>query len=563
MFKTKFTLAASDWHLRLVELSSYLAYSSMPVAFLYNRRLETRQQDTYLEDVCREYNFVMIPPCYQLAIMTGDGDITDPLVGRNSVGVVAAAVRDDTTVFHWEGPVFIPHLKAVFTVVEEVRLPNIEAKAKDVLTMHWGESKLAVLTCLLQCAKIRARAHGDSQRSAKRHAGRAQDVLERAISAVMASAGTVRRTGVPMDPQLQSVTIFLNTLSVPQVWPSVATWLVNTIFERSHFFKVTPGWSNSLHELLPVLRCDLKGFAHRRMKAARIQYIKSGIVMAPSKDGKSSGIVMSVDRYGLPHDANPKHCLVLICKLEDLTVQVEVGPAFDVNNFATLHLISGMSADMRRWRLQPPINEDIAAGTYVLAIVLERMHEVVFAYDCLKSIHLEVEKCEEGRHRALRAWCGTRNLADDHVLDVFGEPGQRANNIRIAEERLGIHFSPAQRHILEGLAGPLCVISCVAGAGKTMLLQAILMWVYHRIAEEGRDDISITYCAPTQDLVMQTFEEFRKALREKHKNDTGWAFGFDRKRSVDRLQKQVEGVVAARTLAVGIVDTLSQAISYL
>ena len=167
MFKTKFTLAGSDWHLRLVELSSYLAYSSMPVAFLYNRRLETRQQDTYLEDVCREYNFVMVPPCYQLAIMTGDGDITDPLVGRNSVGVVAAAVRDDTTVFHWAGPVFIPPLNAVFTVVEDVRLPNIEANASNVLTMPWGESKLAVLTCLLQCAKTRARDPEDSQRTAK------------------------------------------------------------------------------------------------------------------------------------------------------------------------------------------------------------------------------------------------------------------------------------------------------------------------------------------------------------------------------------------------------------
>ena len=76
----------------------------------------------------------------------------------------------------------------------------------------------------------------------------------------------------------------------------------------------------------------------------------------------------------------------------------------------------------------------------------------------------------------------------------------------MAEEHLHIKFSHAQLKILSKLDGALLAISCVAGAGNTKLLQAILLWVYYLNVHMGCNDISMTYCASTQELVKRTME---------------------------------------------------------
>ena len=59
--------------------------------------------------------------------------------------------------------------------------------------------------------------------------------------------------GVLLEPPLQRVADFLETNRAGEVWPTVASWLVDSSFERKHLYRVSPGWSDSLADLLPVL----------------------------------------------------------------------------------------------------------------------------------------------------------------------------------------------------------------------------------------------------------------------------------------------------------------------
>ena len=169
--------------------------------------------------------------------------------------------------------------------------------------------------------------------------------------------------------------------------------------------------------------------------------------------------------------------------------------------------------------------------------------------------------CAEN-YQALRAWCGVTSVGGDPILYLFGDPGEREAEIRMAENLLQIDFSPAQRHVLNTLDGALNVIACVAGAGKTKVLQAILLWVYHQIVVMCRDDIGITYCASTQELVKQTLDEFRDALPQSDRLSVAWGFGFDRVRFVDRFYKQIHNAVALKTPVVAIADTLTELITF-
>jgi hypothetical protein len=94
------------------------------------------------------------------------------------------------------------------------------------------------------------------------------------------------------------------------------------------------------------------------------------------------------------------------------------------------------------------------------------------------------------------------------------------------------------------------------------LLQAILLWAYDLIVTQGRDDLCISYCASTQELVKQTLDEFRAALPEEHRVEVAWAFGFDRVRSVNRLDEQIELAVALKAPVVAVADVLGNSITF-
>ena len=102
-------------------------------------------------------------------------------------------------------------------------------------------------------------------RSAKKHAGQAQDILRREISALSSASSGQQPEGLFVAPPLQPVDEFLDTLPEDELWPNVALWLTSNSFERKHLLNVVPGWSGSLEHLLPVLRCELKAYACTRV----------------------------------------------------------------------------------------------------------------------------------------------------------------------------------------------------------------------------------------------------------------------------------------------------------
>ena len=61
----------------------------------------------------------------------------------------------------------------------------------------------------------------------------------------------------------------------------------------------------------------------------------------------------------------------------------------------------------------------------VLVIFLERMHDVVFAYECLRASNIKLPDCQVEDCQALRAWCGAKSVVDGSVLHLFGGRGSQ------------------------------------------------------------------------------------------------------------------------------------------
>ena len=344
----------------------------MPVAFLYNRKLQGAN-DRSLSDALSGCNYQIVSQCYQLYILERDVDVCEELRGDSHVGIIAAEVEGTmdsvSSVFPWS----VPDMPAIVTVVTDAQLPALEGLV-NVVTIPWGDAKRSVLESLLQCAQL----HGSvGSRTTKRHAGVAQGILKREISGLSSSALSHASLGLFVEPPVQRVCEFLETVEEGEAWPDVASWLVDSFAETRHLYSVAPGWSECFPHFLPVLRRELKAHALKRMKGSRIDYVRSGKLLSPCAEGITSCVVLSVDRAGLPDYANPKHCLTLVCSLEALHRQLSSVDNFDLESISSLHLVCGQSPDMRRLRLRPPVLLD--GNTYVLVIVLERMHEVVFA----------------------------------------------------------------------------------------------------------------------------------------------------------------------------------------
>ena len=96
--------------------------------------------------------------------------------------------------------------------------------------------------------------------------------------------------------------------------------------------------------------------------------------------------------------------------------------------------------------------------------------------------------------------------------DLFGKPWARDKLIEQAAKQLNLDFSKDQVKTLQTIGGPLSVVDCVAGAGKTVILQALLCWLYEVIEMQQREDVVVTYCAPTQELVRKVRAQFQALL---------------------------------------------------
>jgi hypothetical protein len=517
----------------------------MPVAFLYNRRAES-DADPSLVTALEGSGYQLMGACVPLHLL-----LKDCAPGNaSSVGILAGNVEEDTTVATRTTLLKVEDLHAVLGIALRAHLPETVGTL-DVVKVAWASEARSVFDCLLQCASF----HGDGGSSTrKKHAGAAQGILQRELRALEVTGAR----GFWGAPPLQQVTDFILQASAVQDWREVCEWMTDPFAESRLLYPVTPPWTQNLELLFPVLRCGLKNHLLKRLRECHIQYVRSARLLSAGSSPEISRVLLSVDRHGLPDNANPKHSLVYVCALHDMYAMLEQEEDFDLERIGTLHFVLGHSPDLRRLRLRPVV--PLAEGTCMLVAVLEAAHDVFFAYECLRTSALRRSLSDESGFLALRAWCGCDSSTTNSLSHFFGPPGQRHLQITYAERRLGKTFSQEQWDILNTLEGDFSAIACVAGAGKTLLLLALLAMAHREIVELGRQDLCVTYVAPTQELTKRTIEEFRQCLCEGAGLTAVWAFGFDRMRFVDLLKEQVATALADRTPVVAVADSLSATI---
>ena len=91
-----------------------------------------------------------------------------------------------------------------------------------------------------------------------------------------------------------------------------------------------------------------------------------------------------------------------------------------------------------------------------------------------------------------------------------------------------------------------------------MILQTLLCWLYEVIVVQEREDVVVTYCAPTQELVRKVRARFQALLPAQSGLEHVWSLGFDRKRSEDMLWSQLKELLQRLDMtAVQVADTLS------
>ena len=165
----------------------------MPVAFLYNRKIQKSDDERMFHAIMTDHNYTQRSECHQLFIMGREFGENDALLGDNSVGIIAADVEVDSTSFPGILPKRIGSVNAVLTLVHETQLPPLEGERSNVITMEWGNARLTVLDSLLACATLHSQRN--TGRSAKKHAGTAQDILKREIAALAALASSGSAVG--------------------------------------------------------------------------------------------------------------------------------------------------------------------------------------------------------------------------------------------------------------------------------------------------------------------------------------------------------------------------------
>ena len=85
----------------------------------------------------------------------------------------------------------------------------------------------------------------------------------------------------------------------------------------------------------------------------------------------------------------------------------------------------------------------------------------------------------------------------------------------------------------------------MAGAGKTVVLKLLLTWAFWLTKEGRSEDVLVTFCAPTQELMKRTRAELEGGLPKQGPAAEKflWAFGFDRARGVSLLAERLQRLV--------------------
>jgi len=171
------------------------------------------------------------------------------------------------------------------------------------------------------------------------------------------------------------------------------------------------------------------------------------------------------------------------------------------------------------------------------------------------------------RGASLQAFVG-QSIAP-HLLfmtKIFGPPGSRHELIREAQDAMNMTYTDDQRITLQHLDGPLSVVNCVAGAGKTVILHTLLFWFYLVLVVQRKfPGVRVVYLATTQHLVRRAMQEF-KAVVSRVGGDPNaiGGLGFDREINKDMWWKHLNDSMAALGVdEMVIVSKLSEMIATL
>ena len=215
-------------------------------------------------------------------------------------------------------------------------------------------------------------------KTTKKHAGAAQNVLQRVLRSFEA-ADARELFGLP---PLQPVQSFLDAIPSEETWRDVSDWMTRAYAEPHLLYSLSLPWSHTVTELFPVLRRELKRHLLERLRSCRIQCVKSARLLPSGKSPDVSKVLLSVDREGLPQNANPKHCVVYVCSLKKMYDMLRERRDFDLERIGSLHFVVGQSPDLRRLRLKPLI--PLEEGDSMLVAMLESAHDVCFAYESFR-----------------------------------------------------------------------------------------------------------------------------------------------------------------------------------
>ena len=162
----------------------------MPVALLFNRKIQSTDDTEAFHQIMIDHKYTQRSVCQELYIMSREFGEDDAIQGDNGIGIIAADVEVNSESYADILPTKIHPLNAVLTLVHEAQLPPLDGKRGNVLTMEWGTARQIVLNDLLACAILHGERGETKSRSKKKHAGAAQDLLRRELTALSSAVST-------------------------------------------------------------------------------------------------------------------------------------------------------------------------------------------------------------------------------------------------------------------------------------------------------------------------------------------------------------------------------------
>ena len=155
------------------------------MALFFNRKILSDDDARSFEAAVNDHNYTLISQCRQLFIMERDFDESQALLADNAVGIIAAEVQISSNTESEIFPKRIASLNAVLTFVDEAQLPAVQGHRTNVFVIDWGNARRKVFESLWDCAFCHSQRRG--KRRSKRHAGVAQGIIGREISALASS----------------------------------------------------------------------------------------------------------------------------------------------------------------------------------------------------------------------------------------------------------------------------------------------------------------------------------------------------------------------------------------